>query len=86
MTDKIDWTKVSRALDDKDYDWRQLSSAEWREAHTRYDELEEQWFATEKRIAKWRIRDDKDAFGLEIVLDPQRAITLTLPKRSALKP
>lgn len=80
MSDEVDWTKVRRALADEDYDWSQLSCAELREAQAFTDEAEERWFATEPRIAKWRIRDDEDAFGLEIVLDPKRAITLTIPK------
>jgi hypothetical protein len=63
--DKTDWAKVYRAAAEKGYDWSQLNGAEQQEARNLLEHAEEEWFATEKRVAKWRVTDDADGLRLE---------------------
>jgi hypothetical protein len=76
----VDWAKVLRALADDDFDWTQLNADEWREARIAMEEIYERQFATKGSIAKWSVRDDQDAFGIQIDLDPHHGVTLTIGK------
>jgi hypothetical protein len=80
MVDKIDSAKVYRAAAEKDYDWDQLNSAEQDEARHLIEHAEEEWFAAERRVAKWRVTENDDGLRLEIGFDPKRALLLTIPK------